>query len=39
LFQHNIHLADGKVISSALVNLKKVLVDIEKTMPVNDESE
>ena len=38
-FPYHIHLADGKVISSAPVNLKKVLVDIEKTMPVNDESE
>ena len=33
VLQHHIHLADGKVISSAPVNLKKVLVDIEKTMP------
>ncbi len=38
-FPHHIHLSDGKVVSSAPMNLKKVLVAIEKTIPANSEIE
>jgi hypothetical protein len=37
-FPYHIHLANGKVLSSAPANLKKVLADIEKTIHVNGES-
>ncbi len=36
-FPYHIHLSDGKVISSGHVTLKKVLADIEKTIPLDTE--
>lgn len=34
-FPYHIHLSNGKVIGSGLMTLKKVLTDIEKTIPLN----
>ncbi len=35
---HHLHLPDGAVISSRLMNLKRVLTDIEKTMNLESEN-
>jgi hypothetical protein len=34
-FPHHLHLSDGRVIESPTMNLKKVLFEIEKVIPVN----
>lgn len=36
-FPHHIHLTENKVVGSSKVTLKKVLVEIEKTIIVHDE--
>jgi hypothetical protein len=36
-FPHHTHLSDGRVVSSTPMALKKVLIDIEKTIPFKTE--
>ncbi len=36
-FPHHIHLSDGRIIGSGHMTLKKVLTDIEKTIPFDTE--